>query len=208
MRRPLTRYKRASSALAAGGLTGLFVALLMWGIRLKQAVADTRPQFISLMVTPQLERRKPIAVTIRPAGVMPNPQQPVRSAAQASVESQHPSEPTVIPRSIDWEREGNIVAKSISTTPTKATDNFSPSPLRMHEACKPKESSLEWGKDKKRVGFAGVLPYVRLGKRCIVGLGFFGCTMGELPKPNGHLLDDMQDPDKLSSSVPDAHTCD
>ena len=68
---------------------------------------------------------------------------------------------------------------------------------------------MEWnGKEDRRVGFASGLPFVRLGKRCVVGLGFFACNPGELPEVNGHLLDDMKDPERATSSVPDPNVCD
>ena len=53
---------------------------------------------------------------------------------------------------------------------------------------------------------SGFIPYVRIGKRCIVGLGFWGCQLGKLPQANSHLLDGMTDPDRPGSSVPDVDT--
>ena len=50
----------------------------------------------------------------------------------------------------------------------------------------------------------GPLPYLRIGKRCIIILPFFGCGIGELPKANGHLFDGMSDPERQKSSVPDS----
>jgi hypothetical protein len=50
---------------------------------------------------------------------------------------------------------------------------------------------------------SGGLPYMEIGKRCAIGLGFFGCGIGELPPPNGHLFDGMDDPDRERSSVPE-----
>jgi hypothetical protein len=68
--------------------------------------------------------------------------------------------------------------------------------------CKQHKPEFGWNRDPNEAGFIGILPYVRLGKRCIVGLGFFGCAVGKLPQANGHLLDHMNDPDGERFSVP------
>ena len=47
------------------------------------------------------------------------------------------------------------------------------------------------------------LPYMELGKRCVIGLGFFGCGIGKLPEPDGTLFDDMDDPNRPRDSVPE-----
>jgi hypothetical protein len=49
----------------------------------------------------------------------------------------------------------------------------------------------------------GLIPYVRLGKRCVIALGAFGCAIGKLPEADGTLFDDMRDPNRPTSSVPD-----
>jgi len=40
-----------------------------------------------------------------------------------------------------------------------------------------------------------------------VGLGFFGCALGDLPKANGRLFDDMNAPDRDRNSVPQVGDC-
>jgi hypothetical protein len=45
---------------------------------------------------------------------------------------------------------------------------------------------------------------VEIGKRCAIGLGFFACGIGKLPDANGKLFDDIDDPERIRSSVPDA----
>ncbi|HEY2662944.1 MAG TPA: hypothetical protein VGI47_01290, partial [Candidatus Binataceae bacterium] len=60
-----------------------------------------------------------------------------------------------------------------------------------------------WSPEPKKFGFAGALPYMRLGKHCVIGLGFFGCGVGPFPEANGHVLDDRRDPDRPRSSVAD-----
>jgi hypothetical protein len=37
-------------------------------------------------------------------------------------------------------------------------------------------------------------------------LGFFGCALGKLPEADGTLFEDMDDPDRPRSSVPDIPT--
>jgi hypothetical protein len=71
-----------------------------------------------------------------------------------------------------------------------------------------KKSSFEWTPEPKRAGTAGGLPYVRLGKKCVLGLGFFGCGLGKAPEANSHLFDDMEDQDEPESSVPALDECD
>lgn len=70
--------------------------------------------------------------------------------------------------------------------------------------CRPRSYENRWKPEPGRFGLSGGLPYVRLGKRCAVGLGFFGCAIGNLPPPDGSLFDDMSDPNRPRSSVPDA----
>lgn len=71
------------------------------------------------------------------------------------------------------------------------------------EECTPRAHTFDWNPQPGRVGVDGGLPYVRLGKRCVLGLGFFACAIGKLPEPNGDLFDGMRDPDRPYSSVPD-----
>jgi hypothetical protein len=56
----------------------------------------------------------------------------------------------------------------------------------------------------------GLIAYVQVTQRCIVGVGLtgplFGCALGKKPEANGHLLDGMKDPNRQRSSVPDLDT--
>lgn len=88
-----------------------------------------------------------------------------------------------------------------------AQTTFSPPPQPLREPCKPKESSFQWKAGEPRAGLLP-LPFVRIGERCIVGLGFFGCALGELPPPNDKMFDDMKKGEQSPSSVPDPHHCD
>jgi hypothetical protein len=69
--------------------------------------------------------------------------------------------------------------------------------------CRQRKYEFGWSSETGKVGLSGLLPYVRLGQRCVIGLGFFGCGIGKLPEPNGDLFEHMRDPDRPRSSVPD-----
>ena len=120
--------------------------------------------------------------------------------------------PKATPR-IDWSREGAISAAAVARTAAAAASKpgtFSPPANELRKPCQPRKSSVKW--QPPRVGMAGAdgglhLPYVMLGKRCVLGLGFFGCDLGKLPEPNSHLLDDMHDPDLSRSAEPAVDSC-
>jgi len=134
--------------------------------------------------------------------VMPVPLDPVPQPAATT--------PQAIPR-IDWFREGQVAAAAAATDArSNRPETFSPAPQGARKPCQPTKSSMEW--KEPNFGMAGSdgglrLPYVKLGKRCVLGLGFFGCDLGELPKPNGHLLDDMHDPNRSRVSVSAVDAC-
>jgi hypothetical protein len=71
-------------------------------------------------------------------------------------------------------------------------------------ACKKPLRSFQWNPELPKAGIEGFIPYVRLGKHCVLGLGFFGCALGK-QEANGHLFDDLKNPDRPGSSVPDVN---
>jgi len=108
---------------------------------------------------------------------------------------------------IDWNLEAARSARAVVERGAKSREKHigthPPSPFR--EKKKPKE--FEWNPEPKKAGLAaGFIPYVVIGQRCVVGLGFFGCALGKKPEANGHLFDGMHDPDRQRSSVPDIDT--
>jgi len=123
--------------------------------------------------------------------------QPPSLPAIASLPPPEAPAPTV-----DWRHEAGRAAQDAARAITQAPQarSFGPKP-RIPAGTAPKQ--FEWSPEPKTVGFSGLLPYVRLGKRCFLGLGFVGCKFGELPKPNGTLLEHMDDADRPGSSVPD-----
>lgn len=115
------------------------------------------------------------------------------------IESSAPASST--PRSIDWRREA---ARSADTAIRMQS---APGPRGFEERA-PAESPVKpkafgWDPSPGKVGISGGLPYVEVGKRCVIGLGFFGCAIGELPAPNGELFEGMDDPNRDRSSVPE-----
>jgi hypothetical protein len=109
---------------------------------------------------------------------------------------------------IDWkleaERSAHIVfTEQGSKRGPKKLGEHPPSPFRE----KPKPKEFPWDPEPPKAGFAGgFIPYVRIGQRCVVGLGFFGCNLSKLPQANSHLFDGMHDLDRNRSSVPDIDT--
>jgi hypothetical protein len=69
--------------------------------------------------------------------------------------------------------------------------------------CKKPAPSFQWNEQPRQAGFMHGLPYVRLGDHCILVAGMVGCAIGPLPKANEHLFDDLKDPDRDRSSVPE-----
>ena len=109
---------------------------------------------------------------------------------------------------IDWTLEAERAARDNAAGRIEPDPRaFGEHPVSPYRRCKPRESSFEWDPEPDKAGFAGGLPYVRLGKRCIVGLGFFGCAIGKLPEANGELFADMHAPDEPESSVPALEDC-
>jgi hypothetical protein len=76
----------------------------------------------------------------------------------------------------------------------------------MAKPCVPKKKSMEWkGEENPGLHLQNGFPVWVVGN-CTITIGFFACT-GDVP-PNGHLLDDMKDPNRSRSSVPDPKVCD
>jgi len=108
---------------------------------------------------------------------------------------------------IDWQLEAERSARAIVERNAKSREKrigeHPPSPFRE----KPKPKEFPWDPEPDKAGFAaGFIPYVVIGERCVVGLGFFGCALGKKPPPNSHLFDGMHDPNRERSSVPEIDT--
>lgn len=107
--------------------------------------------------------------------------------------------------SIDWDREATRVARQsaeASVHASRVCDEAGRPGSPLPKCPKPKPG-FEWYPQPKAVEFSGLLPYVRVGKHCVVGLGFFGCAVGDIPPAYGQLFSGLGDPDRAVRSVPD-----
>jgi hypothetical protein len=110
--------------------------------------------------------------------------------------------------SIDWGLEASREARSAAAGDgTSKTRAFGAIPKPYFKPCGESKPAFGWDREPKKVGFMAGLPYVRVGKRCIVGLPFFGCALGKLPEANSGLLADMKGDGQSEQSVPDIPDC-
>ena len=183
----------------------LLLLLLLFGMRSPLRVEVEPIQFVSLW--PDLS---PPAPNPEPPD-LPPPDPPYRAKTRSPLpdpETEVSTAITLLPP-IDWQREGIDAARRAAEP--KGPETFSAPPRTARKRCEPPESSFVWNPEIPRAGFTRTpipLPFVRLGERCIVGLGFFACTMGELPEANSHLFDDVKEGKTTESSVPDPNICD
>ena len=190
----------------------LLFVILLFGMR-SPSRGDVDPlQFVSLW--PDLPASAPASDMAEllppqprsPSDVVPSLPTlipPEDSPAEAEDPAIAPSPP------IDWEREGREAAKRAAQPAEPG--KFTAGPEVLRKPCEPPKSSFVWNPETPRAGFTRTpipLPFVRLGERCIVGLGFFGCTLGALPEAGGHLFDDVKQGRTVESSVPDPNVCD
>jgi hypothetical protein len=127
-----------------------------------------------------------------------------RARDAVSHESTPPEEPPAKRTAIDWYAEAEQVARATITASAEPKPRaFGEQPKCPFHKRKPRKPNVEWEPKPKKAGFMGPLPYVRLGKRCLVIPPLFGCALGELPAPKGASLEDIRDPDRPRSSVPD-----
>jgi len=103
---------------------------------------------------------------------------------------------------IDWREEARTVTAAQALTPPPPRvcgEDELPDPRRPN--CRKAPHDFEWHAEMPRVGIDGLIPYVRIGDTCVVGLGFFGCH--EKMPANSRLFDGMKNRDAAVSSVPD-----
>lgn len=109
---------------------------------------------------------------------------------------------------VDWHAAAASVARArIEAGRAAKPRAFGEQPRSPYRPCKRRRSSFEWSEEPKQAGFAGPIPYVRLGQNCIVVLTFFGCALGDPPPANGRLFDDLERADPPRSSVPGPEDC-
>jgi hypothetical protein len=98
--------------------------------------------------------------------------------------------PVPHPPPIDWQQTAGEVARSLTDQRGRTVvPGSGEHPSSPYADCA-SQPQLAWDPEPTRIGLIDHwLPYLRLGNHCVVSLGFFGCIVGHLPGPNGHLLD-------------------
>ena len=201
MGRRLSAPQCAAWVIVIGG--HLLLILLLSNIR-PRTVAESDSQDRSILLLDLTPPPTPPPAD-KPAPMRPAATRPRElPSPESSRESTAITEPTAIPR-VDWYSEAERAARAagdewVDPNPP-CRGNERPGSV-LHECMAPKPPA-EWEPEPAMGGIDGLLPWVRLGKRCIVGLGFFGCGIGKLPEANGDVFDDMRDPDRQRSSVPE-----
>jgi hypothetical protein len=201
--RPLAR---VASVVIVLGWHLLLIAVLSSGrlTESRRVTADSQESLILIPLSPdvpeeQPERREKVEAR-KPPRIARDVSHSDRGAGAAPVQSAEPSA-----GAIDWGLEAERVAKSIAPGVIKELQRKCVEAEQRAQAppegCRKRSNAKEWEPEPKRAGVIGFLPYVRLGK-CLVGLGFWGCSIGK-QSPDGTLLDDMRNPDRPGSSVPD-----
>lgn len=169
---------------------------------------DARPGSLLILLEPRQEDPPADELQRQPPGPPGSVAPRARAAPESDTAITLPAGEVRADPSIDWYREGEESARrSADQSAQPGPRAFGEHPVSPYRRCPPPESSFEWNPEPDKAGFAGGLPFVRLGDRCIVGLGFFGCAIGDLPKPNGRLFDDMHDADRRTSSIPEVADC-
>jgi hypothetical protein len=199
--------KGAVWAIIIGGHV-LLLILFSRGSSRHVLTAESRPEDRSVLFFPELP--EPIE---EPAAPQEQPQQsiarpaPDRSPSDTAITL--PPETPAARAPIDWYAEAERVARVTAEREGQPKPRaFGEIPKSPYTVCKKKKSSFQWDPEPKAAGLMGIFPYVRLGKRCMVSIGFFGCILDELPPPNSHLFDDMHDVNRPTSSVPLFDECD
>jgi len=181
-----------------------FVLLMLWVLEpIYIRVVDDAPSSALIFIESPRAPTTPLPA-VRPSTTPAAPIVVAEPSAPGQT-SVAPSTAASPPATIDWtaqaaEAAAAVVDKAISAEtrkcdPSESPDSFLP-------PCNPRTKKFEWNPESRRVGFSGGLPFVRIGERCVVGLGFFGCGFGAPPPANGDLFEGMDDPERDRSSVP------
>lgn len=204
----------------------LLLLLAVASGRIQRSDAPEQIAFIGIWPEPPPEQPAPPEATPtvttpapRPRDRAPSPpplapgsaEQPIAPATPPAIapETGPATAPITLPP-IDWQREANAAARRHAQPPA-GPESFSPGPETLRKPCEPPKSSFEWNPETPKAGFTRTpipLPFVSLGERCVVGLGFFGCDMGPKTEANSHLFDDLKQGKTQESSVPHPDICD
>jgi hypothetical protein len=143
----------------------------------------------------------PGAKAPRQVGAAPAASHEGPTEAANAPSAENPSDPATV----DWYGEARQLASRVAEEAPPPT-NFGSLLQTAREPCVRRDSSFEWNPEEERRGLRP-LPYVLVGDRCVIGLGFLGCALGALPEPNKHLFDDMKRGRSPESSVPHHEVC-
>jgi hypothetical protein len=201
-RRVSTRRWIARAVVAVGHV--LVVLLVVTGRPRAPDDGSTRQRtlapYLLLEWLPQAVAPPPAPATLRRASATRSPAPP---PIDPSLGTQLAAPVSPAPR-IDWDREAERVGRTganLVTPDTRRCDDTD-RPGSMLPRCTPRIEPFEWNPEPNVINFGGGIPYVRVGKMCVVGLGFFACGLGTPPPANGHLLDEMKSPNRSRESVP------
>ncbi|MEY2855592.1 MAG: hypothetical protein RL030_2724 [Pseudomonadota bacterium] len=192
---------------------GLLVLLLVTGSRVRPRTLSESIAFVGLWVDPPA----PVAPSaplpqrdVRPVSPRSLPAPPVPGPVVDEPPNESSSTAISVAPTIDWQGEAKGAGRR-NAEGSEGPDTFSAPPKTVRKPCEPPESSFVWNPELPRAGFTKTpipLPFVRLGERCVVGLGFFACNLSPLPEANSHLFDDLKEGKTQESSVPDPNICD
>jgi hypothetical protein len=177
------------------------------GMSVNGAGGDYRNLIIPTLRTNAVPPPTPDTKT-RDAKKLPSPAQRPKADSDTTQDSAAISSSDTSPSQpgIDWNQQGQQVAATQAESIFKELKHLCDEAALHNEhrpECRKYKTPEPWVPEPNKFGVAGGLPYVRLGKRCVSGLGFFGCGVGKLPEANGYVLEDMRDPDRPRSSVTD-----
>lgn len=189
----------------------LMIAVLVTGrLSDQRKVTEDIPQpLIWIPVRPDPPPEEPKRATAAPQSRLQKLQvihtEPPVGAAPTPALSPSPSPEPDTYGALDWSLEAEKVAKSMAPGMISELQRTCAQAERraqaLPEGCQKHIAAKTWEPEPKRAGFIGIFPYVRVG-RCIIGLGFWGCAIGT-QAPDGSLFEDMRNPDRPRSSVPD-----
>lgn len=199
---------RCIAFVAVAALHFLFIWMLWVREPDTRRAAHDNPSSVLFFidVPPAPPRTVPTIRVPRVRQISPLIVEPVSVEPGTPEETSAPAAPSNSSPTIDWTAQATesataAVDKAIRDETRKCDPEDRPKSFL--PPCHPKKSKpFEWNPDASRVGFANGLPFVRVGERCVIGLGFFGCGFGEAPPANGDLFEGMDDPERERSSVP------
>jgi hypothetical protein len=202
-------------SLRRPAVVGLIVVGHVVFLLLLAGIIDRRrplaPADSTVLVVLDLEPRRPPPPPVPGVPAHPRPYPAAPTAPTPSTAITEPRSPygAAIPGgspAVDWHEEGARAASAESARlADESRKDCHPQDRRgtLPAHCLKPRAPAPWEPEPARAGFSGGLPWVRVGKECVVGLGFFGCAL-DPPPANGHVLDEMKNPQRLRSSVPDA----